>query len=100
MAGETDQVKVYQIRVYLRQISPMIWRRLLVRSDRGYPDRGEHKKPGCISTCTASASFGCCPILNLIACNHISILLQKTADAMDAERSLSVAADTNGRTQR
>ncbi len=35
---ETDQVKVYQLRVYLRQISPMIWRRLLVRSDSTIAD--------------------------------------------------------------
>jgi len=33
MTDETDQVKMYQLRVYLRQISPMIWRRLLVRGD-------------------------------------------------------------------
>jgi len=32
MAGQTNHVKVFQLRVYLRQISPMIWRRLLVRS--------------------------------------------------------------------
>jgi len=34
----TDQVKAYQLRVYLRQISPMIWRRLQVRSDSTIAD--------------------------------------------------------------
>jgi len=32
------EVEVYQLRVYLRQISPMIWRRLLVRSDSTIED--------------------------------------------------------------
>ncbi|NDY73081.1 plasmid pRiA4b ORF-3 family protein [Desulfobacter hydrogenophilus] len=36
--NKTDQVKVYQLRVYLRQISPMIWRRLQVRSDSTIAD--------------------------------------------------------------
>ena len=31
-------VEVYQLRVFLRQISPMIWRRLLVRSDSTIAD--------------------------------------------------------------
>ena len=31
-------IEVYQLRVYLRQISPMIWRRLLVRSDSTIED--------------------------------------------------------------
>lgn len=35
---EPDQIMVYQLRVYLRQISPMIWRRLLVRSDSTISD--------------------------------------------------------------
>ena len=38
MTDEIDQVKVYQLRVYLRQISPMIWRRLLVRGDSTITD--------------------------------------------------------------
>ena len=38
MTDETDQVKVDQLRVYLRQISPMIWRRLLVRNDSTIAD--------------------------------------------------------------
>ena len=38
MAGQTNHVKVYQLRVYLRQISPMIWRRLLVRIDSTIAD--------------------------------------------------------------
>ena len=32
------EVEVYQLRVYLRQISPMIWWRLLVRSDSTIED--------------------------------------------------------------
>jgi hypothetical protein len=35
---ESDQIMIYQLRVYLRQISPMIWRRLLVRSDSTIAD--------------------------------------------------------------
>ena len=32
--SSTDQaVQVYQLRIWIRQISPQIWRRLLVRSD-------------------------------------------------------------------
>ena len=34
----SPEVEVYQLRVYLRQISPMIWRRLLVRSDSTIAD--------------------------------------------------------------
>jgi hypothetical protein len=34
----SSEVEVYQIRVYLRQISPMIWRRLLVRGDSTIAD--------------------------------------------------------------
>lgn len=33
-----SEVEVYQLRVYLRKISPMIWRRLLVRSDSTIAD--------------------------------------------------------------
>jgi len=32
------EIVVYQLRVYLRKISPVIWRRLLVRSDRSVAD--------------------------------------------------------------
>lgn len=32
------EIEVYQLRVYLRQISPMIWRRLLVRGDSTIAD--------------------------------------------------------------
>jgi len=32
------EIAVYQLRVYLRKISPMIWRRLLVRSDSSVAD--------------------------------------------------------------
>ncbi len=38
MLDETEQLKVYQLRVYLREISPMIWRRLLMRSDSTIAD--------------------------------------------------------------
>jgi hypothetical protein len=38
MADQTDHVKVYRLRVYLLQISPMIWWRLLVRSDSTIAD--------------------------------------------------------------
>ena len=32
--SSTDQsVQVYQLRIWIRKISPQIWRRLLVRSD-------------------------------------------------------------------
>src|SRR6266700_3340131 len=32
--GSTDQaVQVYQLRIWIRKVSPQIWRRLLVRSD-------------------------------------------------------------------
>jgi hypothetical protein len=33
-----SEVEVYQFRVYLREISPMIWRRLLLRSDQTIAD--------------------------------------------------------------
>ena len=36
--GDDTQVEVYQLRVYLRRISPMIWRRILVRSDSTIAD--------------------------------------------------------------
>ncbi|HEX9867129.1 MAG TPA: plasmid pRiA4b ORF-3 family protein, partial [Candidatus Tectomicrobia bacterium] len=38
MADANDPVAVYQLRVRLREISPMIWRRLLVRSDSTLAD--------------------------------------------------------------
>jgi hypothetical protein len=38
MADTNDPVAVYQLRVRLREISPMIWRRLLVRSDSTIAD--------------------------------------------------------------
>ncbi len=34
----SSEVEVYQFRVYLREISPMIWRRLLLRSDQTIAD--------------------------------------------------------------
>lgn len=34
----STEVEVYQLRVYLRKVSPMIWRRLLVRSDSTIAD--------------------------------------------------------------
>ena len=36
--SSSSEVEVYQLRVFLRQISPMIWRRLLVRSDSTIAD--------------------------------------------------------------
>lgn len=33
-----NDIKIYQIRVYIRQISPLIWRRFLVRSDSTIAD--------------------------------------------------------------
>ena len=36
--NEDGPIQVYQLRVYLREISPMIWRRLLVRSDSTIAD--------------------------------------------------------------
>jgi hypothetical protein len=36
--GATPQPEVYQLRVRLQEISPMIWRRLLVRSDQTLAD--------------------------------------------------------------
>jgi len=38
MASEDKKVFVYQLRVWLREISPAIWRRLLVRSDSTIAD--------------------------------------------------------------
>lgn len=38
MTGENREVFVYQLRVWLREISPAIWRRLLVRSDSTIAD--------------------------------------------------------------
>jgi hypothetical protein len=34
----SSEVEVYQLRVYLRKVSPMIWRRVLVRSDSTIAD--------------------------------------------------------------
>ncbi len=36
--GTTPQPEVYQLRIWLQEISPMIWRRLLVRSDQTLAD--------------------------------------------------------------
>ena len=38
MTDNLASVEVYQLRIYLREISPMIWRRLLVRSDSTIAD--------------------------------------------------------------
>lgn len=38
MASEEKEVSVYQLRIWLREISPAIWRRLLVRSDSTIAD--------------------------------------------------------------
>jgi len=38
MAGDSRKVFVYQLRLWLREISPAIWRRLLVRSDSTIAD--------------------------------------------------------------
>jgi hypothetical protein len=38
MSGDSPSVAAYQFRIYLREISPMIWRRLLVRSDSTIAD--------------------------------------------------------------
>jgi hypothetical protein len=35
---KTVDVEIYQLHVWIRQISPMIWRRLLVRSDSSIAD--------------------------------------------------------------
>ena len=35
---KTVDVEIYQLHVWIRQISPMIWRRLLVRSDSSVAD--------------------------------------------------------------
>ena len=33
MSSTEQTVQVYQLRIWIREISPQIWRRLLVRSD-------------------------------------------------------------------
>ena len=38
MASKEKEVLVYQLRIWLREISPAIWRRLLVRSDSAIAD--------------------------------------------------------------
>lgn len=38
MTDELTSVEVYQLRICLREISPKIWRRLLVRSDSTIAD--------------------------------------------------------------
>lgn len=38
MTDHLTSIEVYQLRIYLREISPMIWRRLLVRSDSTIAD--------------------------------------------------------------
>lgn len=38
MSGDNPPVEAYQFRIYLREISPAIWRRLLVRSDSNIAD--------------------------------------------------------------
>lgn len=38
LTDNLTSVEVYQLRIYLREISPMIWRRLLVRSDSTIAD--------------------------------------------------------------
>ena len=38
MTNELASIEIYQLRIYLREISPMIWRRLLVRSDSTIAD--------------------------------------------------------------
>jgi len=38
MATTKSDVEIYQLHVWIRQISPMIWRRLLVRSDSSIAD--------------------------------------------------------------
>ena len=38
MTLQGSQIEVYQFRIWLKQISPMIWRRLLVRSDSSIAD--------------------------------------------------------------
>jgi hypothetical protein len=35
---KTVEVEIYQFHVWIRQISPMIWRRLLVRGDSSVAD--------------------------------------------------------------
>ena len=35
---QTDRIDVYQLHVWLREISPLIWRRMLVRSDSTIAD--------------------------------------------------------------
>lgn len=38
MIPQLNETKVYQLRIWLKKISPMIWRRLLVRSDSSIAD--------------------------------------------------------------
>ena len=38
MSGASDPVEIYQLRLSLKGISPMIWRRVLVRSDSPLAD--------------------------------------------------------------
>jgi hypothetical protein len=38
MLASTSLVEVYQLRVWIREISPQIWRRLLVRNDSTIAD--------------------------------------------------------------
>ena len=37
MSSTDQRVQVYQLRIWIRHISPQIWRRLLVRSDSTMP---------------------------------------------------------------
>jgi hypothetical protein len=38
MEDDNGEIFVYQLRIWLREISPAIWRRLLVRSDSTIAD--------------------------------------------------------------
>ena len=38
MSDENNEVFVYQLRIWIRGISPAIWRRLLIRSDSTIAD--------------------------------------------------------------
>lgn len=38
MDGDIDSTEVYQLHIALREISPAIWRRVLVRSDSTIED--------------------------------------------------------------
>jgi len=33
-----DSLEIYQLRIWLKEISPMIWRRLLIKSDASIAD--------------------------------------------------------------